>query len=135
LRDDLHLVALEHARSVAARYDRAEEFPIPDQVDDRLRDIFEPLFAIAAVADAEKRITLHVDAMMKAAKALSGIRSEDNAHEAALVAALRLFGFRSAIHRRERFWTGEELDPAKETARGYGIDLGTLRDLLSRYST
>ncbi len=55
---------------------------IPEQVNDRLRDIFEPLFAIAAAADAERGITLHVDVMMKAAKALSGIRSENDTHEA-----------------------------------------------------
>jgi len=48
---------------------------------------------------------------------------------------LRLFGFRSAIHRRERFWTTDQLDPAKETARGNEIKLDTLRDLLARYST
>jgi len=90
---------------------------------------------------------LHIDAMVKAARALSGIRIENDTHEAALVAALtalegicgpkgrgyrhlvgrrslavpgnperlagwtagkkrgllRLFGFRSAIHRRERY--------------------------------
>ena len=54
LRDDLHLVALEHASNVVAWYDCAEELPIPDQVDDRLRDILELLFAIAAAADAER---------------------------------------------------------------------------------
>ena len=48
---------------------------------------------------------------------------------------LRRFGFRSAIHRRERFWTKQQLDPEKETARGYEISLGTLRNLLARYST
>src|SRR5205807_2067468 len=69
LRDEFHLVALEHAQDIAALYDRAEEFPIPDEVDDRLRDIIEPLFAIAATADAEKGTGLHVDAMMKAARA------------------------------------------------------------------
>ncbi len=48
---------------------------------------------------------------------------------------LRLFGFRSAMHRRERFWAGEQLDLGKETARSYELNLGALRDLLSRYST
>jgi hypothetical protein len=50
--------------------------------------IFEPLFAIAAAADAERGITMHVDEMMKAVQALSGIRIEDDSHEAGLVAAL-----------------------------------------------
>jgi len=62
LRDDLHLAALQHAQQVAAAYERADEFAIPEQVDDRLRDIFEPLFAIAAAADAARGIRLHVDA-------------------------------------------------------------------------
>ncbi len=31
------------AQEVAARYDHAEEFPIPDEVDARLRDILEPV--------------------------------------------------------------------------------------------
>jgi Protein of unknown function (DUF3631) len=87
LRDDLHLVALQHAQEIAAFYDRAEEFPIPDQVDDRLRDILEPLFAIAIVADTEKGIGFHVDAMVRAARALVGIRVEHDT-DAALVAAL-----------------------------------------------
>jgi hypothetical protein len=56
-------------------YDRAEEFPIPDEVDDRLRDM-------------EKGTRLQVDAMVKAATALSGIRVEDDTDEARLVAAL-----------------------------------------------
>jgi hypothetical protein len=88
LRDELHLVALEHAREIAAWYDRAEKLPIPDGVDDRLRDILEPLFAIAAAADAERGSGLYVGAMVRAAEALSGIRSDDDSDEAALVAAL-----------------------------------------------
>ena len=69
-------------------YDRAEEFPIPDEVDDRLRDILEPLFAIAVVADAEKETGLDADGMVKAARALSCIRIEDDTDVASLVAAL-----------------------------------------------
>jgi Protein of unknown function (DUF3631) len=177
LRDDLHLVALEHAQEVVAFYDRAEEFPLPDEVDDRLRDILEPLFAIAAVADAEKGLGFHVDAMVKAAKALVGIRLEHDTDDAALVTALialkgickssergmvvsaggalalfqeteglawvdtkakarallRRLGFRSATHRRERFWLGD--CRKNQTARGYEIKLDTVHDLLFRYST
>jgi hypothetical protein len=69
-------------------YDRAEEFPIPDEVDDRLRDILEPLFAIAVVADAGKETGLDADGMVKAARALSCIRIEDDTDVASLVAAL-----------------------------------------------
>jgi hypothetical protein len=167
LRDDLHLVALQHAKLVAACYERAEEFPIPDQVDDRLRDILEPLFAIATAADNERGIAFHIDAMMKGAKALAGIRVADDGDDAALVAALtaleviceannqstvistkgaltlfqtteglewvdskdkarallRRLGLCSAIHRRERFWEGDRPDPARQTARGYGVKL------------
>jgi len=34
-------------------YDRAEEFPVLDEVDDRLSYILEPLFAIAVMADVK----------------------------------------------------------------------------------
>jgi Protein of unknown function (DUF3631) len=178
LRDDLHLAALEHAQQVATAYERAEEFPLPDEVDDRLRDIMEPLFAIAAVADAEEGLGLHADAMVRAAKALAGIRVEHDTDEAALIAALmalqgicepndgrvvisaggaltlfqeteglgwldtkdkarallRRLGFRSAIHRRDRFWEGDRPHAGRETARGYEIKLDAVHDLLSRYS-
>lgn len=88
LRDELHLVALEHAQQIAGLYDRAEEFPIPGGVDDRLRDIIEPLFAIAAAADAEAGTGPYVGTMVKAAQAFSGMRLDQHSDEAALVAAL-----------------------------------------------
>lgn len=86
-RDNVHLVALQHAQQVAAAYERADGFPIPEAVDDRLRDIFEPLFVIAAVADAERGpnpCRRHAEG----ANALAGIRFEHDSGEAALVAAL-----------------------------------------------
>jgi len=42
LRDDLHLAALQHANEISNAYNLAEEFPIPAETDDRLRDIVEP---------------------------------------------------------------------------------------------
>jgi hypothetical protein len=47
LRGDLHLTALQYAKEIADAYDRAAQFHFPSKTDDRLRDILEPLFAIA----------------------------------------------------------------------------------------
>ena len=47
LRGDLHLTALQYAKEIADAYDRAAQFPILSKTGDRLRDILEPLFAIA----------------------------------------------------------------------------------------
>ena len=47
---------------------------------------------------------------------------------------LRRLGFRSATHRRERFWDADRPEPEKETARGYEITRQTLDDPLARYS-
>lgn len=54
LRDSLYLVGLGYNKDVIQFYDNAEELDIPQELDDRLRDILEPLFALAGVVDAEK---------------------------------------------------------------------------------
>jgi len=166
LRDDLHLVALEHASNVVAWYDCAEELPIPDQVGDRLRDILELLFAIAAAADAERGACR---AIMKAARAirnphrgrcsrsragggadaLEGI-CEPNGRGIVISAGgplslfreaqglgwvdskekarglLRLFGLRSAIHRRALLDQGAARAPLR--AHRHRRRSGGLRD-------
>lgn len=52
LRDDLYLIGLSYDPDVTAAYD-SETLDIPQDLDDRLRDILEPLFSIGAVIDAE----------------------------------------------------------------------------------
>jgi hypothetical protein len=78
LRDDLHMVGLQNAKEIAAWYERAEELRIPEQADDRLRDILEPLFAIATVADIEQGSIVRVESMISAARAFVSLRVEDD---------------------------------------------------------
>jgi hypothetical protein len=89
LRDDLHLAALQHAKEIAVAYDDAEEFPVPVETDDRLRDILEPLFAIAQVAgrSLENRYT---EAMVESARLLANIRVEHDSGDTALAAGFRV---------------------------------------------
>lgn len=54
LRDDLYLVGLHYDQAVIEFYDKAEELGMPEELDDRLRDISEPLFALASIIDAER---------------------------------------------------------------------------------
>lgn len=78
LRDDLYLIGLSYDHDVAEFYDRAGELDIPAEVDDRLRDILEPLFAVAGVLGAEKG-NLHTTAALQTyALELAGARSADD---------------------------------------------------------
>jgi hypothetical protein len=54
LRDDLYRAGLACAEAVADLYERADDFDLPDELDDRGRDIFEPLYAVAAVVDRQR---------------------------------------------------------------------------------
>jgi Protein of unknown function (DUF3631) len=176
LRDDLHLAALQHAKEIAEAYDRAGQFAIPAETDDRLRDILEPLFAIAKVAgrNHENRFT---EAMVEAARQLANIRAEHGGDDTALAAVLRTLkalkrpeckdpvisasaalaifrqsaelnwidtkdtarsllhrlGFRSAVHRIERFLESDRPASAKETARGYEIRAEVLRGMSNQH--
>jgi hypothetical protein len=180
LREDLHLAALQHAREITGAYNRADEFNIPAEGDDRLRDIVEPLFAIAAVADTNRGNQHYANAMIEAVQRLAAIRNEDDAgDDQRLVAALsalkalgrpngrdpvissdgaltlfqrteglkwintkdkaraflRQLGFRSAVHRRERFIECDRPDLAPETGRGYEIRLVDVCNMLLCHST
>jgi len=75
LRDDLHIFGLLNAAAIEKAYESPELMDIPEEADDRLRGIMEPLFAIALVVDQEaadanhtvlntmKRITLQQAAL------------------------------------------------------------------------
>ncbi len=81
LRDRLLLWALGHAPDVAALYNVEDELPLPAALDDRARDILEPLFAIAGVIDAQAGDSATTDALTKAAEALGGARDADEAED------------------------------------------------------
>jgi hypothetical protein len=77
LRDRCHLWALHYAADVIATYDDADTLPLPEDCDDRLRDILEPLFAVAAVIDRDDEIEATTDVLIGAAKEQIALRSED----------------------------------------------------------
>lgn len=55
LRDRCYLWALAHATDLAAVYDKADEtFPSLVSLDDRARDLWEPLVSLVALADVER---------------------------------------------------------------------------------
>jgi hypothetical protein len=87
LRDDCHIAALRKASSLMEFYERIEELGVPNELDDRARDILEPLFAIAAVADAESSRKSFYAVMLAAARAFAGSRSDSDGSESSLVAA------------------------------------------------
>jgi hypothetical protein len=79
LRDDLHLAALQYAKEITNSYNYAVDFFIPGKADDRLRDIVEPLFAIAGAAGASDGSQRLTNAMIEVTNKLARIRI---AHEA-----------------------------------------------------
>lgn len=54
LRDDLHLWALRNAEKVAVEYETINSSAALEGLDDRAKDIWEPLLAIGSVLDKEK---------------------------------------------------------------------------------
>ena len=79
LRDDLYRVGLAYAGEIVKFYDRAEELDIPDELDDRARDILEPLFALAALVDADRedRALTMTNTLRGFALEQAGIRASD----------------------------------------------------------
>ena len=51
LRDDLHIFALNSVNKINQFYQDVDVLRVPDRLDDRAKDILEPLFAIAAFVD------------------------------------------------------------------------------------
>jgi hypothetical protein len=80
LRDDLYRAALTHAEEVARIYDRAEEFALPDECDDRARDILEPLYAMATLIDSQRPAGSSnlVTALCSFARLQAGVRASEN---------------------------------------------------------
>lgn len=54
LRDDLYICGLAMAVEVSTSYEQSDTLDLPDRLDDRAKDIFEPLFAIASLVDADR---------------------------------------------------------------------------------
>lgn len=93
LRDRLHLFALAHAADIGELYEHAEELPIPSELDDRARDVFEPLFAIAGTIDAAAGCAAVTSELMCAARGVGQARdAEECEDEGIAVAAAALAG-------------------------------------------
>jgi hypothetical protein len=111
LRDRLHLFALATSADVRDLYDSAEHLALPATLDDRARDILEPLYAIAGVIDAdtgEAHVTAH---LTKAVDALMLDRVDDAGDEATLVCALE------ALRSRPRNGAGDLVLPSAEAVK------------------
>ncbi|MFQ5956949.1 MAG: DUF3631 domain-containing protein, partial [Candidatus Brocadiales bacterium] len=78
LRDDLYLVCLGYDQEIIKFYDKAEELGIPQELDDRLRDVLEPLFAMAGVIDAERGNLDATTALKSYALELAGAKGADD---------------------------------------------------------
>lgn len=79
LRDALHIFAIERAPLILEAYDSFRNDMIPDEVDDRLRDILEVLISIAGgifYCDRESLPPI-IASLQDAARALSGIRAAE----------------------------------------------------------
>lgn len=73
LRDQLDAWATRDGMRVAAQYRRREKLGVPSRVDDRARDILEPLFAVAGVLPAWVK-----DRLIDASKSFRGSESAKN---------------------------------------------------------
>ena len=78
LRDNLYIVGQKYDNEVMQFYDNIEEIDIPDKIDDRSKDILEPLFSIASIIDTEKG-NMNVTTILKSyALELAGIKGSDD---------------------------------------------------------
>ena len=107
LRDQLYIWALTHAADLAEVYAQ-DAFPALRELDDRARDLWEPLLSIALLADVEAEETGETTdfaaSLTRLARDLSGVRDETETTTVTLIEAL------SAITSEER---REEFQPAE----------------------
>ena len=87
-RNDLHKFGLLCAPAIARSYENASDFPIPSKVDDRARDILEPLFAIARLLDKHNPDLAVTKQLIEAAKKIARDRAADEGEDEIVVAAL-----------------------------------------------
>ena len=91
LRDACYIWALTHAADLAEVYE-ADAFPGLDVLDDRARDLWEPLISIALLADAEDKgagdRTEFARTLAELAADLSGVRDEGDTTLNKLIGAL-----------------------------------------------
>ena len=89
-RNQLYNFGLMFAPSIAKEYEAADSFPIPKTVDDRARDILEPLFAIAAVLDKQNPKLKITKQLIHAAERIAKDRTADEGEDEEIVATLHV---------------------------------------------
>jgi hypothetical protein len=77
-----------YAPAIARFYEKADDFPIPSEADDRARDILEPLFAIALLLDKNDSHLVVTKQLIEAAKRIARDRAADEGEDETVVAAL-----------------------------------------------
>ncbi|MGD0921673.1 MAG: primase C-terminal domain-containing protein [Terriglobia bacterium] len=90
MRDDLHVFGLLYAPPVGERYDESDSLVLPPEVDDRARDILEPLFAIAWVVDNAGPELAIAEVLTVAARAIARDRASDEGEDEEITAALEI---------------------------------------------
>jgi len=88
-RNLLYKFGLRCAPSIAKQYEAADSFPIPKAVDDRARDILEPLYAIATVLDEQNQKLKITEQLIYAAERIAKDRAADEGEDEEVVAALQ----------------------------------------------
>lgn len=91
-RDDLAILALRNAKKIATIYDQRDQL-VPRRskdetivFDDRLRDIFAPLYAVAAIVDEEAGEPVATPDLYKFLKLQAGARDSEGAGDYVLAA-------------------------------------------------
>lgn len=90
MRDDLHVLGLLYTPPVVERYEQSDSLPMPPEVDDRARDILEPLFAIAWVIDNANPELAATEVLTVAARAIARDRASDEGEDEEITAALEI---------------------------------------------
>src|SRR5712692_3710278 len=121
LRDRCYLWALTHAVDLAAVYDQADSaFPALTSLDDRARDLWEPLVSLMALADGERgdRQTTFTDELTGLARDLCQVR-DGAAYDSTVVQIVQALQRIVAEKRQAGLWQAQAdvtLTPTELTA-------------------
>lgn len=136
IRDDCYLWALQHAPDIADIYRVRDAIPVPEGLNDRLREVIEPLFAIAmTLAEAHYDDPI-VTALTDAARHLSGDARAWAEEDSTKLQALRIISEKfpannqdwllkgnawfALCHENDMAWIKDELQ-AKRILNAWGL--------------
>jgi len=107
-RNNLHKFGLLFAPKIAEYYENARELRIPSRVDDRARDILEPLFALAQLLDRHNPDLAITKQLREAAKKIARDRAADEGEDETVVAALDVLSQAFPEDKERWFLTSDE---------------------------